>query len=980
MKHGAKSTKGIGGLIAMIFILSALVIAFIVLTFHLQQQEEIWQTYQKNLEQEMKSIAITKSVNAIWQFENPSTLIINITNGYVEPIRITGLVIYYQNGSYQLLKGKLNEATAKLIRDSTVTTIDSLPTWLTPGETLQITLNTNEEPASITCSVASVTALASAIARKYTPTNITITPTYQVELIPLIAREGTVTALGHTAKSIDLWVKDAKAPVNSSVTGDASALNASDGYYTVTSKTLNPNWLPGWKYRRPISITNSLSRPLQNYQVKIVLNASNFDSWNKVSLDKNDLPIIRFTYSTNTTLLPYWVQKWDEENQKAIIWVKVNLTASGTTTIYMYYGNLTPASSQSNLISVMEKLPASDGPGYTIQYEEWIMPENMFQPTLGEAQGWHGDDYAYRYELPFTFPYYDMNVSQIWIHNNGFLYIGNEPFYVDIKNLLDGPKAIYGNATYFTSTQNPTYRSSSGDGGDDLYQHPMIAPFWADLVTVSYNYINLWTPPVAIYRNIYIDPEYNDEYGRGVYVRWYTWFLDYYFLWWSQSFPHGNGEQNFAVVLYDNGLIRFDYGVINGESTRDYDDTQVVGVSYGDGIHYTVSSYDHDTLQRYPSNEESVMFWPRKVADDEVRVNVSDSEEVLVCKCCVEVVLDSVSSNVVGFDLTFRLKFNVSNVRVNVSLYNGSDWVFVRSVSVASANSPGQYIVNVVDGRYVVDGEVRVLFSVLEDEPFEMAIDYVHGDAYLPQAGLNVVYIGVGGTNKILIYNITSGEISSNVITVEYNGLPIIFNGSTSMDFDPLNLSLWIVSGRYIYRYDIVANETYLYGSLTSSVGPGCAVEYLKDLNYLVIFFGNGTNSYCAIIDLLNKGTRNNSAISLGNYSVTANDGRYIYIVNDSAKFIKLDVETGGIEWLNDSPTCWPVGLAYDFDNNRIWLIGEGGGLFYYDLSSGEWKPYSVQPPYMPQGAGNRLEYYDGKLYHVRAGGTRELWIINVEG
>lgn len=121
--------------------------------------------------------------------------------------------------------------------------------------------------------------------------------------------------------------------------------------------------------------------------------------------------------------------------------------------------------------------------------------------------------------------------------------------------------------------------------------------------------------------------------------------------------------------------------------------------------------------------------------------------------------------------------------------------------------------------------------------------------------------------------------------------------------------------------------------------------------------------------------------IVVSRYVATACDGFNIYIVNGSARTLKIDVYawlqnlSGCFTWLEDSPSMKPVGLAYG--GSRLWLIG-ARGLHYYDLEKSSWSSYSQQPPYALQGLGNRLGYYAGKLYHVRAGGTRELWIIDV--
>jgi hypothetical protein len=61
---------------------------------------------------------------------------------------------------------------------------------------------------------------------------------------------------------------------------------------------------------------------------------------------RSDCGDIRFTDSDGTTLLNYWIESGCDSNNTRI-WIKVNISASSTKTIYLYYGNLS-ASSLSN--------------------------------------------------------------------------------------------------------------------------------------------------------------------------------------------------------------------------------------------------------------------------------------------------------------------------------------------------------------------------------------------------------------------------------------------------------------------------------------------------------------------------------------------------------------------------------------------------------------------------------------------------------
>jgi hypothetical protein len=84
------------------------------------------------------------------------------------------------------------------------------------------------------------------------------------------------------------------------------------------------------RYIRSIPIINS-GGVLTDYQVPITIA---YDS--DMQADFDDL---RFTSSDGSTLLPYWIES-KTDSTTAKVWVKVStISASATTTIYMYYGN-----------------------------------------------------------------------------------------------------------------------------------------------------------------------------------------------------------------------------------------------------------------------------------------------------------------------------------------------------------------------------------------------------------------------------------------------------------------------------------------------------------------------------------------------------------------------------------------------------------------------------------------------------------------
>ena len=109
----------------------------------------------------------------------------------------------------------------------------------------------------------------------------------------------------------------------------------------VTVKTI----LDAYHYRKPayimpISIYNPNDQDLTDFQVKIILNSTNFD-FSK----EPDGTGIRFIDKKNN-YIPYWVEYW--RNDKAILWVKIpKLKARNTVTIY--------------LISTYPRIPESNG-------------------------------------------------------------------------------------------------------------------------------------------------------------------------------------------------------------------------------------------------------------------------------------------------------------------------------------------------------------------------------------------------------------------------------------------------------------------------------------------------------------------------------------------------------------------------------------------------------------------------------------------
>jgi Domain of unknown function (DUF2341)/Putative peptidoglycan binding domain/Purple acid Phosphatase, N-terminal domain len=110
--------------------------------------------------------------------------------------------------------------------------------------------------------------------------------------------------------------------------------------------TSSPGWYnTNWVYRRPITVSNTNTSTLTNFQVNINLTSSTFD-FSKASSTGADL---FFTDADGLTPLNFWIESYSQTSSTASLWVKVpSISASSTKTIYLYYGNSNIASSSSS--------------------------------------------------------------------------------------------------------------------------------------------------------------------------------------------------------------------------------------------------------------------------------------------------------------------------------------------------------------------------------------------------------------------------------------------------------------------------------------------------------------------------------------------------------------------------------------------------------------------------------------------------------
>ena len=127
-------------------------------------------------------------------------------------------------------------------------------------------------------------------------------------------------------------------------------------------------WDTRWKYRIPITFTNTLGEDLTDFQLNFTIDTATLISEGRMRDDCGD---IRIVY--NGKLLPYWIEPYSINYQYTKIWFKIDcIPAGGSVTVYMYYGNPSAAS-----MAAPEEvfLFFDDFNGPTIDGEKWNDPE-----------------------------------------------------------------------------------------------------------------------------------------------------------------------------------------------------------------------------------------------------------------------------------------------------------------------------------------------------------------------------------------------------------------------------------------------------------------------------------------------------------------------------------------------------------------------------------------------------------------------------
>ena len=198
--------------------------------------------------------------------------------------------------------------------------------------------------------------------------------------------------------------------------------------------------LVGWKYSKEIIIDNTGNdTSYENNLICINLTPNNFN-FDKARFDGSD---IRFTDSDGTTLLDYWIERYDIDNQIAIIYVKIPLLpANQTKSIYMWYGNPNATSIADRSVVSYKRInyltadPFNDNScvayypfdGNANDYSEhyyhgtWYGNEQYDDGLFGQCAKFDGNSYITR-RGPVLGRFPSRFTVSLWLHSGGSGYV-----------------------------------------------------------------------------------------------------------------------------------------------------------------------------------------------------------------------------------------------------------------------------------------------------------------------------------------------------------------------------------------------------------------------------------------------------------------------------------------------------------------------------------------------------------------------------
>ncbi|CAB49721.1 DUF2341 domain-containing protein [Pyrococcus abyssi] len=169
-------------------------------------------------------------------------------------------------------------------------------------------------------------------------------------------------------------------------------------------------WCSGLEYRVNITIKNNVGKDLTDYQIPIIISTSklpanivnfifqNTNYTGNTDVFKNGASIA--IYDSNCNRIPFWIEYWDPQNERALIWIRDSIQNGQSKTYSLYFGEGTPTKGNGNDVFLF----FDDFENPTLSQSKWIKVDRRLQISNGELYIPGGDEvFAIRTRNPIDY-------------------------------------------------------------------------------------------------------------------------------------------------------------------------------------------------------------------------------------------------------------------------------------------------------------------------------------------------------------------------------------------------------------------------------------------------------------------------------------------------------------------------------------------------------------------------------------------------
>jgi len=170
---------------------------------------------------------------------------------------------------------------------------------------------------------------------------------------------------------------------------------------------------------REITVTNNETSDLSGFQIPIEIGGDFLDKANPNNL----------ILTIDDEVIPYWVEQWRRPSGKARIWTKLDLSASGSETIKLYYGGFWDNPPNGN--NVFELFDDFDGDD--LDTDKWthvadtvsFSNNNILLSGDGQIESVQSFGSGYIFESRCYATEQDSNFLRLYIDSDNFVELGN---------------------------------------------------------------------------------------------------------------------------------------------------------------------------------------------------------------------------------------------------------------------------------------------------------------------------------------------------------------------------------------------------------------------------------------------------------------------------------------------------------------------------------------------------------------------------